>query len=93
MVISIAFCDFALWNFAAKNEAFSATEQNLTYNNSFFLEDRVQFSSISSTKAASVSPTNYYSNAITAPSYFSSMNFLMSSDLRTFTNALIASLS
>ena len=37
--------------------------------------------------------TNYYSNAITAPSYFSSMNFLMSSDLRTFTNALIASLS
>ena len=36
MVISIAFCDFALWNFAAKNEAFSATEQNLTYNHSFF---------------------------------------------------------
>ena len=34
-----------------------------------------------------------YSNAITAPSYFSSMNFLISSDLRTFTKALIASLS
>ena len=36
MVISIAFCDFALWNFASKNETFSATEQNQTYNHSFF---------------------------------------------------------
>ena len=72
IVISIAFCDFALWNFDSENfglvfpkfsflrqnGAFSATEQNLTYNNSFFLEDRVQFSSISSTKAASGSPAN-----------------------------------
>ena len=50
MVISIVFCDFALWNFDSENfglvfpkfsflrqnEAFSATEQNLTYNHSFF---------------------------------------------------------
>ena len=69
MVISIAFCDFALWDFDSENfglvffrflmqnEAFSATEQNQTYNHSF-LEDLVQISSISSVKAASASTAN-----------------------------------
>ncbi len=49
--ISIAFCDFVLWNsdrrnlglifpsscFSGQNGMFSATEQNQTYKNSFFL--------------------------------------------------------
>ena len=74
IVIRIAFCDFALWNsdhrnlglvfpsscFSGQNGMLSATEQNQTNNNSFFLEDRLQFSSISSAKAASMSPANYY---------------------------------
>ena len=47
---------FRSFRFLRQNEAFSATEQNQTYDNSF-LEDLVQFSSISSTKAAFVSPT------------------------------------
>ena len=33
---------FRSFRFLRQNEAFSATEQNQTYNHSFFLEDRVQ---------------------------------------------------
>ena len=71
-MVIIAFCDFALWNFDSENfgpvfpkfsflgqnEAFSATEQNAIITILCSLEDLVQFSSISSAKAASASTAN-----------------------------------
>ena len=51
------YCIFRSFRFLRQNEAFSATEQNQTYNHSF-LEDLVQFSSISSAKASSASTAN-----------------------------------
>ena len=45
--------------FSGQNGLFSATEQNaIQITILFFLEDRIQFSSISSAKAASMSPAN-----------------------------------
>ena len=45
--------------FSGQNGMFSATEQNaIQITILFFLEDRIQFSSISSAKAASMSPAN-----------------------------------